>query len=99
MSQLRGYSAVGNRPAQNFCRSARFQARVDARIWPGLENHPSFGFPGLTWWNQLLIGIRRMDLNGEGFTHVKKLEQERESVGMAGELTEHLFGELLGQFL
>jgi len=73
------------------------QAGVDPSIGSFVEDNPRFGFAGVAGGNEFLLGVRRMDLNGEPFLHIEKFQQHGESGKMAGQLTEHLLRRTLEQ--
>ena len=55
----------------------RFQSNAHAAVWLGKQDHPSLRFSALSGSNHCGLSIIRMNLNGQRFGCVEKLEQQR----------------------
>ena len=95
--QLICYGALGDRLPQTLCRSAWFQAGIDASVGPFFQDNPCFGLSRIARRNQFLVGIGRVHLNRKSLAHIEKLQEQRKACVMPRELAKELFRRLLQQ--
>ena len=95
--ELVRHPSVRDRLPQTRFRGAWLQTRIDAALWPRLQDHPGFGLSGLARRQQVRARIRWMNLDREHFTRIEELQQQRESAKSPGQPSHHLFWKLRQQ--